>query len=129
MQENSFDGVDIDWEFPVTGGAVDGIAADRQNNVEFRRGLRAKLGPASLISIASAAGSDAGRGFNLKEIVNNVDCIGVMTYNFNGAWESRWGEFVGPNAPAHPRSIARIQPVSCFISSDLTDNQNKEKFK
>lgn len=101
IETYAFDGVDIDWEFPVTGGAVDGIPEDRENYVQFLRELRAKLGTNRLISIAGGAGQEAFRGFDVKNIIKLVDWIGVMSYDFFGAWESKWGAFVGPNAPLY----------------------------
>lgn len=101
IQEYNFDGVDIDWEYPVTGGAVEGILEDRENYVTFLRDLRAKLGTNRLISIAAGAGQEAFTGYDVKNIVKYVDWIGVMSYDFFGAWESKWGSFVGPNAPLY----------------------------
>lgn len=99
LTQYDFDGVDIDWEYPVTGGAVQGIPEDRENYVAFLRDLRAKLGKNRLISIAAGAGQEAFTGYDVKNIIKYVDWIGVMSYDFFGAWESKWGAFVGPNAP------------------------------
>ena len=57
--------MDIDWEHPVTGGAVNGTVQDRENYVILMKELRAQLDQTTklkkrnskyLISFASAAG-------------------------------------------------------------------------
>lgn len=79
----------------------EGIAADKENYVTFLRELRAKLGIDRLISIAGGAGTEAFNGFDVPNIVKYVDWIGVMSYDFFGAWDSQWGAYVGPNAPLY----------------------------
>ncbi|OQV23298.1 putative Chitinase A1 [Hypsibius exemplaris] len=106
-----FDGVDIDWEYPVKGGAADGMEADKPNYVTFLRKLRQALDAKAaaenrndkyLLTIAAAAGDTALRaGYDLEGLIVWVDWIHVMTYDFNGAWDSKWGAYVGPNAPLY----------------------------
>ena len=111
LQKYNFDGVDIDWEYPVTGGAQEGTADDKENYITFLSEIRDSMAAlqqsegrtdAYLLTIASAAGSwvlDV--GYDLEKIVDIVDWINVMTYDYFGAWESKWGAYTGPPAPLY----------------------------
>lgn len=111
LNQYDFDGIDIDWEYPVTGGAQEGLPADQPNYVQFLTNIRNRLVEIQkrnrrkepyLLSIASAAGSwvlDV--GYDLKGIISVVDWINVMTYDYFGAWASQWGAYTGPPAPLY----------------------------
>ncbi|WP_321166281.1 glycosyl hydrolase family 18 protein [Luteimonas huabeiensis] len=87
-----FDGIDIDWEYPVACGLSCGTAEDRQNFTallaEFRRQLDA-VRPGLLLTVAVGAGIDKIRVTDPDLYHPYLDYINVMTYDFHGAWESR----------------------------------------
>lgn len=43
LDEYDFDGVDLDWEFPVTGGANEGVPEDKKNYVQLMSDIRQTL--------------------------------------------------------------------------------------
>jgi GH18 family chitinase len=102
------DGVDIDWEHPVIGGAVEGQPDDRQLYVEFMRVFRYAMNIQSekknkndlyLLSFAgSACHTTLDEGYDLERLLEIVDWVNVMSYDYFGAWNSKWGAYTGPPA-------------------------------
>jgi chitinase len=89
-----FDGVDIDWEYPISGGAQVGRLEDRHNFTllltEFRRQLDLQ-GQADekqyLLTIAAPAGPAVYANLELDQIYKVLNWINLMTYDFHGAWD------------------------------------------
>ncbi|NMO18445.1 glycosyl hydrolase [Pyxidicoccus fallax] len=94
-----FDGIDIDWEYPVGGGLPGNgnSPADKQNYTllmqEFRsqlNALSAQTGQQYLLTIASGASPDLlANKQETKNLSNVLDWINVMTYDYHGAFESQ----------------------------------------
>ena len=93
--EGVFDGIDIDWEFPVEGGMKPGRPEDKQNFTrllaEFRRQLDAltqRTGTPYLLTIAGGADLDfIFRNTEMEKVAQYVDFINVMAYDYHGTWE------------------------------------------
>ncbi|WP_434386524.1 glycosyl hydrolase family 18 protein [Melittangium boletus] len=93
-----FDGIDIDWEYPVGGGLPGNgnSAADKQNYTllmqEFRNQLNAvtaQTGKQYLLTIASGASPDLlANKQETKNLANTLDWINIMTYDYHGAFEA-----------------------------------------
>jgi chitinase len=87
-----FDGIDIDWEYPVAPGAEGTIyhPSDSENFVEllkeFRRQYEQAGRPDFLLTIAGAAGEGIARHLLLQESAQYLDLVAIMTYDFYGAW-------------------------------------------
>jgi chitinase len=104
LREHGFDGIDIDWEYPVEGGSDENIRsnADRENFTLLLRALRAALiaagdadGKHYLLTVAAGASEEYIANTELDQIARTVDWIGVMSYDFAGAWSKTSGH----NAP------------------------------
>lgn len=84
-----FDGIDIDWEYPVGGGANGGRPEDRQNYTalvaEFRRQLEA-VRPGLLLTAALPAAESNYANFELGKIGRYLDGVALMAYDLH--WNS-----------------------------------------
>ncbi|CAF0996804.1 unnamed protein product [Adineta steineri] len=106
IRKYSFDGVDIDWEYPVSGGLPGNIhrPEDKQNYVLLLKELRQELDKAGqadsrtyLLTVATGAGTERIADMDVAGMSTYLDWINVMTYDFHaaGGWESKTGH----NAP------------------------------
>ncbi|MAB90243.1 MAG: glycosyl hydrolase [Planctomycetes bacterium] len=95
MTQYHFDGVDIDWEYPVSGGLASNITRpeDKQNYTLLLQELRAQLdaqgamdGRHYLLTIAAPAGPGTYANIELDLIHPYLDWINVMAYDFHGSW-------------------------------------------
>ncbi|KAI0988031.1 hypothetical protein GJ496_001723 [Pomphorhynchus laevis] len=81
LKSYSFDGLDIDWEYPALRG---GNADDKANLVELLREMKPEFDKNNLIiTIAIGAGADTvDTSYDLANIHKYVDHISAMTYDF-----------------------------------------------
>ena len=120
--EQELDGVDLDWEYPVSGGAPGTIhrPADKQNLTKLLQELRAQLdrqgrrdGKDYSLTIAGAAGSWYLNQIEAVKAADIVDHIFLMGYDFHGTWD-RYADF---NAPLYAPSGASPQGKSGVANS------------
>ncbi|NQV16738.1 glycoside hydrolase [bacterium] len=92
IQEWGFDGVDIDWEYPVSGGLPTNLYSpeDRVNFTLLLAELRSQLDAAGdyLLTIAAPAGPEIIVNIEVELIYQYLDWINIMTYDFHGPWGS-----------------------------------------
>jgi len=96
--EYNFDGLDIDWEFPVSGGGGGDVeyqsAADKENLTLLMKKLREEFdsrAPGYLLTIDTPANRDWMNNYQFSEIAKYADWLNVMSYNFEGPWSARAG--------------------------------------
>jgi len=98
VAEYGYDGVDLDWEFPES-------AEDRANLSKLAREFRAefdalgkKTGRRLLLNSALPASDYYGQWYDAAVLAGECDFLGVMTYDFTGAWR----DVAAHNAAFHP---------------------------
>lgn len=135
MIRYGFDGIDIDWEFPVKGGegSVRHRPDDAANLVLLLRTLRERLdaqeaadGGDYLLTIATSITVNAlTNRYQLPQISKEVDWINLMAYNLTGAW----APVTGHQAPLHsnPQAPYRSDTVANGITNCLELNVPGDK--
>jgi len=93
MQQYGFDGIDIDWEYPVHGGLTPERARpeDRENFTALLAELRAQLdalGGHYLLTFAAPAPPQIYAHLELDQIGKYLDWINLMTYDFHTIWDT-----------------------------------------
>lgn len=101
-----FDGIDIDWEYPVSGGMPTNKRrpSDKHNFTLLMKKIREKLdvkgkidGKHYLLTFAGAAGNEYIKNTELSKLSQYVDYVNIMTYDFHGPWD----RYTGFNSPLY----------------------------
>jgi chitinase len=123
-----FDGVDIDWEYPVSGGEPHNHnrPEDGSNYVLLLKELRNQLNQLSaehngkqyFLTVASPAGEDNFRTFKLGEMATYLDWFNLMTYDYHGDWESTTNHQAALYAnPIDPSDLAKKYIIDYTINA------------
>lgn len=124
MIEHGFDGVDLDWEYPVQGGASDNVRRpeDRENFTLLMKTLRQKLdersaadGKPYLLTFAGGCYTTYIKNTQLDELGEIVDFANLMTYDMHGTWDVRT-DF---NAPLYPPDRSALEQLNWSVDKTV----------
>ena len=143
--EQGLDGVDLDWEYPVSGGAAGTIhrPADKQNFTLLLQELREQLdrqgrrdGKDYALTIAGAAGNWYLNQIEAVKVAAIVDHIFVMGYDLHGTWDT-YADFNAPEQEQHLRLRTGLsekgypggkdRPGDAFVRLCLPGGQSPEQ--
>ncbi len=97
ITQYGFDGIDLDWEYPVSGGMSTNTKRpeDKQNFTLLLQKIREKLDARGaidnkhyLLTIAGGAGSSYVNNVELAKLPQYLDYATVMTYDLHGIWDA-----------------------------------------
>jgi chitinase len=100
VEENNYDGIDLDWEFPRSTASKNGFTA-------LANALRTALDEAAKshtdgrryeLTAAISAGEHFGRWLDEKTLREAFDFLNVMTYDMSGPW----AKYAAHHAPLKP---------------------------
>jgi len=130
-----FNGIDIDWEYPVAGGLSTNVRRpeDKNNFTLLMQKLRERMdargiidGKYYILSFSGAAGSWYSNNTELGILHQYVDYANVMTYDIHGPWYA----YTDFNAPLYNNSDISPQfkwSVDTSINTWLKAGFPKEK--
>lgn len=95
LRQYLFDGIDIDWRYPVSGGQSKGRPEDRANFTLLMAELRAQLDAAGqrdgrqyLLTMLAPAMESLYVNIQIDDIHPYVDWINLMAFGFHGEWST-----------------------------------------
>ena len=122
IKQHGFNGVDIDWEYPVDGGLSSNVnrPEDKTNFTLLLQKLRQKLnaqgaldGKKYILSIAGGTDSAYTSNTQLSLIRNYIDYAILMTYDIHGPWD----QYTDFNAPLYNPTESSPQDKSSVDTS------------
>jgi len=102
LARSEFDGIDVDWEYPVCCGESDNEvnADDWANYVTLLQDMRTAMDARwptrhMELTVAMGMGPSVSGVAPMEELANVLDAVNLMTYDYNGAWKNT----IAHNAP------------------------------
>ncbi|XP_034193394.1 putative chitinase 10 isoform X2 [Osmia lignaria lignaria] len=95
IENHGFDGLDLIWEYPVCWqvNCNRGPASDREAFADLLKDLSATFKPKGLLlsTAVSSSKNVIDVAYSVPALVQYLDWIGVMSYDYHGYWDSKTG--------------------------------------
>ncbi|GAF07879.1 chitinase [Paenibacillus pini JCM 16418] len=132
LRAYGMDGIDIDWEYPVSEGLPDNSRRpeDKHNFTLLLQETRNKLaaagaqdGKSYLLTIAGRANQSYTTTTEMSSISQILDWINIMTYDFHGDWEKTTNHnaslYSDPNDPDTVNKFSTDYAVNAYINAGV----------
>ncbi|KAF3017889.1 hypothetical protein E8E14_013004 [Neopestalotiopsis sp. 37M] len=120
MSNYGFDGVDIDWEYPVA-PERSGKPEDHANYVTFLKNLRDALNSQNKnygLTITIPSSYWYMKNFDIVGISKIIDWFNLMSYDLHGTWDST-DPYIGPVINAHTNLTEITQSLDLLWRNDI----------
>jgi chitinase len=113
VDASDYDGIDLDWEYPDTQQEVIGFERMARRFRKELDALGARKGRPMVLTMAASSNPGTLKWLRKEFLLETMDWINVMTYDFTGAWT----DYAGHHSPLHASSK---QPGDNPRSTELT---------
>ena len=120
MSTYDFDGLDLDWEYPVADDRS-GRPEDFKNFPSLMKNLKAALkatGGRDGLSITLPASYWYLQHFDIKKLAKHVDFFNIMTYDLHGNWD-RGNKWLGAFLNAHTNLTEITNSMDLLWRNDI----------
>lgn len=106
VKDHEFDGMSIDWQYPSQLG---GSSADKRNFVKLLKDLKEKFDEAQVLLMATVAANfvSVKKSYNVPAMVQYLDTINLMTFDYHGPWEQKTGVIAPQKEIVSYRSVKK----------------------
>jgi chitinase len=109
VDDNDYDGIDLDWEYPDTAEEVVGFERLTRRFRARLDAVGARKGRPMVLTMAAAANPGTLKWLRKEFLLENMDWVNVMTYDMSGNWAGHAGHhsplFASSKQPGgNPRS-------------------------
>jgi chitinase len=115
VDDADYDGIDLDWEYPDTEAEVVGFERLTRRLRKEIDAIGTRKGRPMVLTMAASANPGTLRWLGKEFLLENMDWINVMTYDFTGDWT----DFAGHHSPLFASSK---RPRGDRRSTDSTMN-------
>jgi chitinase len=113
VDDNDYDGIDLDWEYPDTEQEIIGFERLTRRFRKELDAIGARKGRTMVVTMAASSNPGTLKWLGKEFLLETMDWINVMTYDFTGDWTN----YAGHHSPLFASSK---QPGGSARSTEMT---------